>query len=79
MGLFDFFRKSDPPLEEPKIVEATFVASAHKDITVAMEIEEAMAQAIKECMARGIDLNQTALIKKAMMNARNRVLNKYKT
>lgn len=76
MGLFDLFRRSPEP--EETVEEGVWTAAASKDKSLSKEIEEAMSQAIKECMANDISLDETALIKKAMMQARARVLNKYR-
>lgn len=66
-------RRPTPPVE-PQVVQAVFTATAHKDVATAKAIEAAMARAVHECMAQGVDLNDTERVRAAMMAARARVV-----
>jgi hypothetical protein len=50
------------------------VVSAAKYEHLAYDIEEAMRAAILQCLASGVSLNDSATIRKAMLDARQRVL-----
>lgn len=63
-------------MAESNIVEAVgtaSVATGGRSAFRAKRIEQAMAQAVKDCLARGVPLEDSVTIRQAMMDARDAV------
>ena len=56
------------------VVHAVMTVAAAKYEHLAKDIELAMQQAVLDCMKRGVSLNDSETIKKAMLDAREEVL-----
>lgn len=65
---------SPTSLSEPVIAAGVLTASAHRSVPMAHAIEQAMQQAVMECVARGVSMDDSATIQAAMLRARARVL-----
>lgn len=62
-------------IERPgEVAASVLTASAHRDNSVAREVEAAMAAAVRECLARGVSMRDAATIRTAVLEARERVL-----
>lgn len=62
------------PLPPPQIVSAVLTAAAHHNPTLAQAVETAMAQAVMDCLAAGVSMDDAATMRTAMHAARDRVL-----
>lgn len=62
------------PSPAPQIASSVLTASAHRDKPLAREVEAAMAAAVRDCLAQGVSMRDTATIKAAVLQARERVL-----
>jgi hypothetical protein len=63
------------PGQAPRIVEGVVVsASKFQDRNLGLEVENAMAQAVRDALASGVSINDTERIRAAMLAARVRVL-----
>ena len=65
-----------PSPVEPRIVEAVFTMASHRRVETAHEIERAMQAAVLQHMAEGRDLNDSATLRRAMLAARDCVVNR---
>jgi hypothetical protein len=81
LGLVMFFltRRSKPvevPVVEPRIVSAVATMAATKPNRgdLAKQIEDAMSQAVQDCLDKGISINEVEEIRAAMLEARLKVL-----
>lgn len=78
MGWFNrltsWFRSSPEPAPEPKVVAAVLTAAASYDKPLAQAIEDAMAQAVMDYLARGGSMADIPALKDVQMQARARVL-----
>ena len=61
-------------MEETNVVAAVMTASSSRDHNLAQRIEQAMTQAVYDCLESGVGIYETDKIIAAKMEARQRVL-----
>ncbi len=70
-------RRRRRPLVEtpaPRVAAAVMTIAAHRSVPLAHELQAAMAQAVTDALERGVSIHDTAAIRAAMQEARERVL-----
>lgn len=73
-GLYWRYRRKAVVPVEPRIVQAVLTVSSHKRVETARQIEAAMAEAVRQCMAEGVDINDGPTVRTRMLEARARVM-----
>lgn len=69
--------KVDAPVPEPRVVSAVGVCCLSLNPSeqgLAKRIEQAMSQAVTDCLQRGVSIEDSVTIKAAILEARHRVL-----
>lgn len=65
----------DPsPVPPPEIKSAVWTVASHRDRPLAKEIEQAMAAAVMDYLARGGSFDDVPALRDVQLQARNRVL-----
>jgi hypothetical protein len=62
------------PVVEPRVVEAVFSSDGNKNRATAKAVEQAMAQAVMDYLARGGSMADVPALIDVQLQARNRVL-----
>jgi hypothetical protein len=73
----DTQRLTSADVMELRIVEGVASMAASKDVRLAEVIEAAMSQAVKDALAAGISMNDTAAIRARMLAYRDEVKRRF--